>query len=200
MKPRLWWIIASVGGAVMGAILARTLFAGARFGAQTVGELGAQTVFFPVVIGLTFGFAQWCVLQTLRRDPGTRSRVGQNLWVPFTTLGIVAMILPLYWFPTIMFSFPLTLPVGLVPGLLLLSILQSLMVPASKWIIRTVLGGLVGAFLAGPVAYLGMDSLEILVRDPAFPVEITFSGMVGLFIGLFQSAPIAKLSSQSDDG
>lgn len=198
MKSRLWWILASVAGAVAGAALARLLFTSARFGAQQIGQLTGHTLLFPATIGLALGLSQWLVLRRLPEHPGAATRIGRKFWAPLTALGIVAMILPLYWVDVLLIvGNPFTLPIVMAPGLVLVALLQGLMIPARHWIPWTVWGGLLGSMLAEPVAYMGMSDLEKLAIDPAFPVEITFSSVVGFFIGLFQSTPFARLSSQT---
>ena len=94
---KAWWIGISGLGALVGATIAVALFPGAAFGENPTGEFGWHLVGFGLSIGLSFALAQWLVLRGALADKLAIGALLTAQWLVFSSVGIVALLLPLWW-------------------------------------------------------------------------------------------------------
>jgi len=106
-----------------------TFFPGAAFGASPTGQFGWHLVGFASLIGAALGLSQWVVLRHLLKPANATDRLLLHLWIPATSLGIVAMLMPLWWLDAEVFILLPWMSAGpMIPGIVLLGILQQLVV------------------------------------------------------------------------
>lgn len=201
---RRHWALASGIGAVLGAGAAVLVFPGAAVMQNPTGEFGWHLVGFAFLVGLGFALGQWVVLTKL-----TAQHLGSNpslvrLWIPASTVAIMAMLLPLWWVPAgFLLWFPWLIAQKILPGILALAILQwlilmRLMSAGPKWIFVTVLGSVVGAtlgifwiLLLLPLSGIpGLAQAIEAIANATF--EMGWAFVTGGMIGLFQAGELAK--------
>ena len=178
---RLLWTIAAGCALGCGAILAVTLVPEARFGINPVGRFGWHLVSFALLVGVPLAAVQCLILFCVFRPAGFLRPLLVMLWVPFTSLSIVAMLLPMWWWTADTFaSIPLSAIMPPLPGAALLGVSQALLVfgiagTQGYWVIATILGAAVGIVVG----------LLIALILP-FGIEIVWALFTGASIGYFQ--------------
>lgn len=190
------WTLLSFCGALIGIYFASHYFPSAIPGQIKTGYFDvdvASPLLFALGTGIFFGMAQWAALRHILGNANVHAKEAQELWAPVTTIGVVAMMLPLLWIDAVAPArlYIAGLPV-MVPGIILLSMLQLALVrkmlPKRSWFWRTATGAALGAALGLPVSWLLLHTCYV-------PGEISYAGTIGLCIGAFQSGYIGVLSS-----
>jgi hypothetical protein len=190
------WVLGTTGGAIVGALVARTYFPEAVFGRNPVGSFGLHLVAFAGLIGLGIALPQSAILCLVGRGSRARIAAACLLWVPLTVLSVIAMILPLYQvYGGYLVVMPPLLLMLILPGVLLLAAGQwGLLSMAAgmpmTWMLRTSIGVLAGAGI-------GMIVAAIIVQSAGDPglMEPVWAGMVGLLLGALQ-APVLVREAQ----
>ena len=167
---RMWWIGASALFIGLGAYLALRNFPGAGFAMHPTGQFDRELFGFAASVAVPMAAAQCAILATFPRRRITLARgVWVFLWLPFTSAGIIAMILPLWSYDAIVFQFaPWMVAVPILPGAALLGFLQWV---AAYWLFRvryfwitlTIVGAVIGS-VAGLILALaaGAAAMEIV--------------------------------------
>ena len=194
---RLLWIGASALGSLIGAVAALTFFPSAAFGANPTGQFGWHLVGFASLIGAALGLSQWVVLRHLLKPANATDRLLLHLWIPATSLGIVAMLMPLWWRDAEVFILLPWMSAGpMIPGIVLLGILQQLILRRLisirlHWIPPTLIGVTIGSTL-GLIAVIGVALFTIENRIAIqFSIDLAWSSVTGIFLGLFQARALA---------
>ena len=199
IKASTKWSLFSGAGAAAGAASAGDFFPSAIVDRLQTGYFNLDLVgplFFAAMIGVLFGLAQWLVLRRIRGNNDVRARDARQLWIPMTAVGVVTMVLPLLWIYAEQRAWLhiVGLPV-MVPGIIILSSAQFMLItrifPERPWFWRTVIGAVLGAVFGIPVS-------AFLQHVCYVPEEISYAGIIGLFIGALQSVSIGMLSSPGD--
>ena len=203
------WALASGIGAILGAGAAVLVFPGAAMMQNPTGEFGWHLVGFAFLVGLGFALGQWVVLKRLTTQYLDPAPFVVGLWIPASTVTLMAMLLPLWWVPGgYLIMMPWLLAHKMLPGILALAILQWLilrrLMPAGpKWILVTVLGAVVGATLGiwwvvvlFPFLFVpGLEQEIEAIGNATF--EMGWAFVTGGTIGLFQVGELAKSISAS---
>ena len=167
---RWWWTVGSGLASLLGAHLALSWYPQAGFAQNPTGQFEWYLVKFAFTLSIPIALWQLLVLVVALRTDISCWLLKLVFWLPVTSMGIVAMILPLWWWNA---SFLLTLPfiafIPLVPGVTALAILQSLILRgllrhSSLWVAQTIVGVVLGA----------MAGLFIAITIPA-PIELTWA-------------------------
>ncbi|WP_343082529.1 hypothetical protein [Ostreiculturibacter nitratireducens] len=180
-----------------GAGAAVFFFPSAAFGQNPTGQFGWHLVGFALLVGVSFAMAQWSVLKRLTgRYLGTNPFL-VGLWIPASSVAIMAMLIPLWWVPGgFFFWFPWLLAQRIFPGVLVLAILQWLILrritaTGSKWVVLTIVGASVGAtlglfwpILLAPIL-LSPGPIEFI------PFEVPWAFLTGGTIGLLQAGELS---------
>ena len=186
-KPIVRWIWAagSAIGLVAGAYIAVSVFPEAGFAMNPTGQFGWNLVGFAAIVAAALALVQWLMLWSFLPGRG----VVRLFWLPATVAGVMAMVLPLWWYDASLFMLmPWVVLLATLPGTALLAGLQGLLVWAAtgagfRWFIFTVLGGVIG----GVGGLIGA-----LLLQPA-PVELSWALLLGLATGYFQGVVLDEL-------
>lgn len=178
----LWfWIGGSAVGALVGAGLALILF-------PIVGLGGRNLVGFALAIGIAFGISQWLVLRYVPRYREEANTSWLVLWIPVTSIGVAAMILPLWWWPAEQsFWQPWLVVLPMLPGMIFLGLVQWFLlyrvISASFiWVVLTIVGAAVGSILGLVAASFPLP----------FPGEATWAFVTGAGIGVLQGIALVS--------
>jgi len=197
------WTCGSALGTLIGAIGALAFFPSAAFGANPTGQFGWHLVGFASLIGASLGLAQWAILLHLLKPTHATNRLILHLWIPATAMGIVAMLMPLWWQDAAVLVFlPLMGAAIMIPGCVLLGIAQQLILRrliAARlvWVQPTLIGVVIGSTL-GLIAVIGAAFFvhETGIEIP-FSIDLAWSLVTGTFLGLFQARALgANLSAR----
>jgi hypothetical protein len=188
------WIAASALGALAGAAVALGLFPGAGFARNPTGQFSYQLLWFALTVGLFFAAAQSGVLvHVIRENPGQKP-ILFLLWVVASTIGIVTMLLPMWWVDADALIFlPYFAFWPMLPGIGLLAVLQWLVLRSAlsaglMWIVLTIVGATIGAVVG---------LLAALLLAWVIPLEITWAAVTGASIGLLQRAELTRMLNKS---
>jgi hypothetical protein len=204
---RWQWPLASGFGLMAGAGAAVVFFPGAAFGQNPTGDFGWHLVGFAILVGVFFALGQWSILRRLSDRYLETNPFILGLWIPASTVAIMAMLLPLWWVTGgFLFWAPWLLVERMLPGILVLAILQWLILwrmtaIGPKWIVVTILGSSLGAILGlfWPIILLPISISPEL--DAAFieyiPFEVPSAFVFGATIGLLQSGELAAAISDA---
>ena len=94
------WTLLSFCGALIGIYFASHYFPSAIPGQIKTGYFDvdvASPLLFALGTGIFFGMAQWAALRHILGNANVHAKEAQELWAPVTTIGVVAMMLPLLW-------------------------------------------------------------------------------------------------------
>lgn len=203
-RLRRQWSLASGIGAMMGSGAALIVFPGAAFMQNPTGEFGWHLVGFAFLVGLCFSLGQWIVLNRFTKQYLDSKPFLVGLWIPASTLAVMAMLLPLWWVPGgFLIWAPWLLAQKMFPGILALAILQwlilmRLMTAGPKWILVTILGSVVGGTLGLfwmlvllPFSSIpGIEHAIEAIGDATF--EMGWAFVTGGTIGFFQASELAR--------
>ena len=162
----LFWIIASTIGAGIGASQAMQRFPEAGFAQNPTGQFGWYLVGFSLTVGLAIAIAQWLVLAAFMRSRPLRGAFVLVLWIPFTSIGVAAMMLPLWWWnASTLTAMPWIAPVPLLPGAVLLAVMQKLLLgewagEGYQWVARSLIGLVIGTLVGLVAAMNNPDTIE----------------------------------------
>ena len=172
-----------------GAMIALQNFPEAGFAQNPTGVFGSHLVGFAASVAVPVAAVQCFLLTRLCRTISMRQLVLLLLWFPVTAAGIMAMIMPLWWFDAWLLSIaPWLAAAPMLPGVLGLGLAQWLIVRALfgarfYWITVSVTGAVVGSILGLVIA---------MVLQP-IPLEITWAAVTGLGITLPQANMLGQL-------
>jgi hypothetical protein len=179
-RTRWLWVFGSGIGTLVGAGLALSMFPGAAFGRNPIGQFGWNLVGFSLAIGIPIALSQWLILRYVLRYRETANTSFLILWIPVTSIGLVSMILPLWWWSAAEFLFfPPIVVVPMFPGMIILGlgqwlILRQLIAATFTWVVRTIIGAAIGALfgflvvrLAFPIPLEAMWAFVIMVSIAA---------------------------------
>lgn len=181
------WAIVSGAATAAGAVLAILVFPEAGFARNPTGMFGWHLVGFASLVGGSLAIGQWFVL---RRIPAVRTAgrpVVTALWIPLTTIGIIATVLPLWSVDAMVLTIvPLAVVVPVMPGIVFLgaaqwSILYLLTGANSNWILATIAGATLGTIV-------GLVTAVVL----PLPVEPIWAGVTGLGLGVLQGMQLPQ--------
>lgn len=188
------WTCVSGLGALIGTSIGMRVFPGAAFAANPTGEFGWHLVGFALSVGIFFAILQWIILRLSIESQGTTKESWTDLWLPVSTLGIAATMLPLWWIPAdVLLVQPFIVVISMLPGGFALGLGQRFILSRFTkvkfgWLVPTSLGVALGGFVG----------LIIAVWTP-FPVEHTWALLFGVSVGTFQSRSLARfLESMAD--
>ena len=163
----LWVCVGSVALA-LGATLAIDSVPEARFGVSPTGQFRWYLVHFALFVGVPFAIAQWAGLLVALPGKNLQKVLISMLWLPATCVGVVAMLLPMWWWSASMFAdMPIGVAIPILPGAVVLGagqalVLQMLTGRCRYWIMSTLLGVVFGAVLGLGVAVYFEESLEVI--------------------------------------
>jgi hypothetical protein len=167
---RWWWTIGSGLASILGAHLALNWYPQAGFSQNPTGQFEWFLVKFAFTLSIPIALWQFLALVVALRNDMSRWLVKLVFWLPVTSIGIAAMILPLWWWSAqILLGLPIIAFLPLVPGATALAVFQGLILRgllknASLWIAQTIVGVVLGS-----VAGLIVASLSPL------PIELTWA-------------------------
>lgn len=190
------WVGASAVGISVGAVLAVLLFPSVAFGRRPAGPLDWKTVGFALAVGVPLGLSQWLVLRHVLKSRVAGNDLFLKLWTPVTSVGIAAMILPLYWTNAEGFLWlPFLVAYPMFPGMLLLGfgqwlLLDRLLGGRLAWVLQTIVGAAVGAMF-------GLFAALSLIP---FPFELAWGFVTGAMIGLLQGKELVLLLATHRNG
>lgn len=182
---RWLWAVGSGLALMLGGVVAVTVYPQAGFARNPTGTFGWHLVGFAAIVAATLALAQWLLVTALLR----RRCAALVAWIPLTMGGVIALMLPLWWYDASLFMFmPWAVLLATLPGFALLAVLQNLVLRAAvgagwRWSLFTLLGGVIGS-----VAGL----LGALMLQPA-PIEATWALFMGMSIGYFQGVVLDDL-------
>ncbi len=148
---------------------------------------GWNLVGFASLVGASLAVGQWLVLRRIPAAHAARRPGVAALWVPATTIGIMAMVLPLWYIDAVVLTFvPFAVVVPMTPGMVFLgavqwSILFLLTGANANWILVTIVGATLGAIVG---LVLGMVF--------PLPIEPVWAGITGLGLGVLQGMQLPK--------
>ena len=184
-----WWVGVNGIGMLIGAEIAMRNFPGAAFAANPTGKFGWHLVGFAFSIAIPSALAQWALLQvTFGSQQLARTSV-LLLWIPISSVGLAAMIFPLWWWDATVFVFaPWAVVLPVLPGGILLGLGQWFVLRRIArvdfiWPILTVIGVAAGALVG----------LIIGFWFP-LPLEITWAFIAGASIGVFQCGAMSDIA------
>jgi hypothetical protein len=162
----LFWIIASTIGANIGASQAVQRFPEAGFARNPTGQFGWYLVGFSLTVGLAIAIAQLLVLAVALKSNPLRWTLVLVFWIPCTSVGIAAMMLPLWWWDaSILTGVPWVAPVPLLPGAALLALMQKLLLgewagEGLQWVARSLVGLVIGTLFGLVLAMNYPNTIE----------------------------------------
>lgn len=188
------WTLLTGAALGFGALLARMLVPEAGFGMHPTGKYDASILGFSLIAGLPLGICQFLALRHWTKKASLPSCENLFLWFPVTTIGVMAILLPLWSFSAMeLLIVPPLAAIVMIPGLLILGVGQWWSVRkgnlvSSKWILRTVFGGAFAALtgiLLGFVAGYG-----------SIPIEFAWGSITGLVLGAIQGNELGRRFGQ----
>lgn len=188
---RKTWAGFSTLAFAFGAMIALFNFPQAGFAMNPTGQFGAHLVGFAASVAVPVAAVQVVLLARLCERMTIRHIVLLVLWLVATCSGIVAMIMPLWWFDAWLFTLaPWLVAAPIVPGAFGLGLAQWLIArplfgARFFWITLTITGAIVGSIIGLAIA---------MVLQPV-PLEMTWAAVTGLGITL----PQGYLLSQAFD-
>ena len=191
----LTWALTSGLSAGLGAYVAVRFFPQAGFAQNPTGEYSIALFAFAGLIGLVLGLAQYIVLRSISLFFSRSVDAWLLLWIPATAIGVLALIVPLYFFEaTELLTAPWLPALIMLPGAGVLGIGQWLILyryefKEVRWILRTVIGTLLGASLGLIAAFASIGFASFTVPGMIEPV---WAGYVGLGLGLFQGDHLSR--------
>jgi hypothetical protein len=197
-KIRWCWIIGSSAALALGAAIALVLYPEARFGRNPVGQFGWYLVGFALCVGLPLALLQ-CLLLALALQHYSFTRfLGLLLWIPVTSGGIAAMILPLWSLapaPLLMIV-PFIPLLVMLPGMVALGLAQWLILRwlfdiKPLWITYTIIGAIIGAVIGLMVA---------TVMASVLPLEVMWAGVAGTAMSVLQARVLVGAASDGKQG
>lgn len=162
----LFWVVASTVGAFIGSSQAVQRYPEAGFAENPTGHFGWYLVGFSLTVGLAIAIAQWLVLAAFMRSCPLRGVLVLVFWIPCTSIGIAAMMLPLWWWDaSTLTGAPWIAPVPLLPGVVLLAFMQKLLLGAwagegHQWVARSLVGLVIGTLFGLAFAMSDPNTLE----------------------------------------
>jgi hypothetical protein len=187
-KLALIWLSCATIGCGLGATLAALIFPGLGFAQNPTGEYHSEMFAFTALVGLGLGSGQ-ALAFTWMRVLSSHERL---LWAALTTLAVMGMIFPLWWLPAeLIFFVPWSVLSSLGPGLLALTIVQSILlrrkIAWNRWFLSTLMGGVIGAIGGLIAAALAAEML------PFLPFEAQWAGFVAASMALLQCKHLPQL-------
>jgi len=176
----LWGCLGSIALA-FGAALAIDAVPEARFGVSPTGQFRWYLVTFSLYLAVPFSIAQWIGLLVALPSRNPQKLLISVLWLPATCAGVLAMLLPMWWWSAGSYSdMPIGAAVPILPGAAVLGACQALVLhllvgSGRYWLISTLLGATFGSVLGLIIASIFGGALEI-----------TWALITGLGIALFQ--------------
>jgi hypothetical protein len=194
---RVGWSLLSGIGMGAAAVHALRVFPEAAAGKYTGGIFDVPVVGFSSIIGAGLGLGQLAALMVLpglvERGPSSAQRAGLGVyWILASAIGIALTLIPLWGLKlSQLLGAPIALPALMLPGLAILGLLQALAIETlgvslQKWVVRTILGGLLGALLT-PVAY----GIAVAVA-PGSTLDVAGSGCIGLCVAWLQAGAFRR--------
>ena len=187
----IFWTWTLLTGVALGfgALLATMIVPKAGFGMHPTGKYDASILGFSLIAGLPLGIFQYLALRGWIQKAALPNYDNLFLWFPATTIGVMAILLPLWSFSA--FELMVVPPLAafvMTPGLFILGVGQWWSVRKDRlvsplWILRTVFGG---AF----AACTGM--LIALLAGYVAPIEFVWGSITGLVLGAIQGNELAR--------
>jgi hypothetical protein len=149
-----------------GAMLAVAFVPGARFGVNPTGLFGWHLVWFAALVGVPLAVLQFLLLLRIFPPRGFLRLLAALLWMPVTCGSVVAMLLPMWWWPADTFaSMPLSVVMPPLPGAALLGATQALLLRGlagsqGYWVICTIIGAALGCVVGLMIALITPQVLE----------------------------------------
>jgi len=188
------WGLATGLGTALGAYVAVLLVPEAGFAQITAGEYGIHLLEFALVIGVTLGVTQYLMLYRLMLSTSHTVNQWLFLWIPFTAIGVVVMIGPLWTFAAFrLMTEPWLAAFIMLPGMVLIGtgqwlILKQHELAGPNWIGRTIVGAFIGAFIGA----ISVSIVEVLGATFLGSAELIWAGCTGAGIGLLQGDCLSK--------
>jgi len=186
LKLILVWALTSGSSTGLGAYVAVRFFPEAGFAQKPTGEYSFALFVLACLIGLALGSAQYVVLRKLFLNYSRSVDAWLLFWIPATAIGVLVLIVPLYYFDAKdLLRAPWLPALIMLPGAGILGIGQWLILRHYEnvgvaWIARTAIGILLGACIGLIAAFLCS-----VFSSPGL-MEPVWAGFVGLGLGLFQ--------------
>jgi len=166
---KLVWIGYSALGAVLGSILAVHFFPSAGFGKNPTGVYGPNVFGFAFLNSAPIATAQLLALRWILSRLNVPVRQIW-IWVSVSLLGWMATVLPLWSVSVEVFMLPISWVVMLIPGTLVLGLMQRSYLArdytVSYWVTRTVVGASLGSLSCFVLLFLwfslGFGSVQFL--------------------------------------
>ena len=164
---RLLWTGAAGLALACGAFLAVTFVPEARFGINPVGRFGWHLVWFAFLVGAPLALLQFLLLLKVFSPREFPRVLLALLWMPVTCGSVVAMLMPMWWWPADTFaSMPFAVVMPPLPGAALLGLSQGVLLRGQAgsqgyWAITTIIGAALGCVVGLIIALLTPDILEI---------------------------------------
>jgi hypothetical protein len=165
----------------------------ARFGINPVGHFGWHLVSFALLVGTPLAVVQ-CLFVWRVFSPLSPARLFLVLlWIPFTSLSILAMLLPMWWWTADIFaSMPLSSIMPPLPGAAILGLSQALLIfgiagTQGYWVLATILGAAVGVVV-------GLMTALMLPLG----IEVVWALFTGVCIGYFQGFALSDVLARRD--
>ncbi len=162
----LWVFLGSIALA-FGASLAIDAVPEGRFGVSPTGQFRWYLVRFALFVAVPFAIAQWVGLLLSLPSRGLERILISVLWLPATCVGVLAMLLPMWWWSASMFAdMPIGVAVPVLPGAVVLGgcqalVMQMLAGSGRYWLMSTLLGAAFGTVLGLAVAVNFEGALEV---------------------------------------
>ncbi len=191
-RIRLMWVGLSAVGLALGAILAIGAVPEARFGINPTGRFHSYLVEFSLLVAVPFAVAQWIGLLLILPRRIARQVTVSVLWIPVTCVGVLAMLLPMWWWSaSSLTGMPIGVAIALLPGAAILGVSQAhvlrlLTGRCDYWLISTLLGVAFGSVFGLMFAMNAGNALEVI-----------WAAITGLGIAGFQSAALIHNTAQS---
>ena len=195
LKLLFSWAIVSGLSTGLGAFIAVLLFPAAGFAQTQTGEYSIALFGFACLIGLFLGIAQYVMLRSLFLKQSRPVDIWLCFWIPATAVGVIVLIVPLYFFNAVdMLRAPWLPALIMIPGAVVLGmgqwlILRHYKIAGATWMIRTAVGTLFGASIGLITAFA---FISFSAFSPGGLIEPVWACYVGLGLGLFQGSYLSK--------
>lgn len=182
LRIRLLWACLGSIALALGAALAIAAVPEARFGASPTGQFRWYLVTFALYVAIPFAIAQWIGLVLVLPRRNMRQVFISVLWIPATCAGVLAMLLPMWWWSASLFTdMPIGVVIPLLPGAAVLGacqafVLRILVGMGRYWLISTILGAAFGS-VVGLIIAMNVDNA----------LEVAWALITGLGIASLQS-------------
>jgi hypothetical protein len=191
----IFWVWTVLTGAALGfgALLATMIVPVAGFGMHPTGKYDASILEFSLIAGLPLGIFQFLALRHWTKKAFLPHCENLFLWFPATTIGVMAILLPLWSFSAMeLLIIPPLAAIVMIPGLLILGVGQWWSVRKDRlvspqWILRTVFGGSLAALTGILIGF---------VASYVIPIEFVWGSTTGLILGAIQGNELAKRCGQ----